>query len=189
MDSSDPSAHPLAPGRTPEDVAKIVQQALDTITDPDVIAALKPLLTTPKLIQCEWDYGERGQTFPAWIVLEHPPSGTGIAYSDFGFGPQTPWGLIWLTHSGFGMDSGWYNSLDGAFVESRASEGLRIWDIVKTNVDHSVVEITETSLTLTEAIKKSAELNAPLRDNPLLIRTQPFYTMKPRTTYHDHGTI
>jgi len=94
------------------------------MTDKTLVAAIEPLLVAPHREDREWDYGPANQTYPCWIVLEHPPSNTGIAYCIEGFGPRCPWGLLWLNgeHLNMGMDSGWYTSLEGAFRESRACD-------------------------------------------------------------------
>ncbi len=85
--------------------------------------AIVPLLVKPRLEDRPWDYGP-DQTYPCWIVLEHPPSNTGIAYCAEGFGPRSPWGLLFLRgeHLGMGMDAGWYTKLEDAFRESRACD-------------------------------------------------------------------
>jgi hypothetical protein len=58
------------------------------------------------------------QTYPCWIVLEHAPSNTAIAYCAEGFGPGCPWGLLFLEgeHLSMGMDSGWFTYLSMRFA-------------------------------------------------------------------------
>ena len=90
-----------------------------------VAAALRLHLIEPRRCLLEWDYGHphrefREPRYPGFVVAEFAESGTGIAYSEYGFGPASPWGLIWLERPGYGMDSGWYVSLEGAFRESMA---------------------------------------------------------------------
>jgi len=60
-----------------------------------------------------------------WTVLEHQPSGTGIAYCEEGFGPDFPWGLVFLSgpHMSMGMDSAWFASLEDAVRKSPAWQG------------------------------------------------------------------
>jgi hypothetical protein len=55
-------------------------------------------------------------------VLEHTPSGTGVAYSEQGFGPRYPWGLLWISgkYLSMGMADAWYDSLEDAVRESFA---------------------------------------------------------------------
>ncbi len=57
---------------------------------------------------------------PGFVIAEFAESGTGIAFSDYGFGPSAPWILIFLDRPGFGMDSSAYARLEGAFRESMA---------------------------------------------------------------------
>ena len=105
---------------TKETVVEKVAAELSQITDAQVLASIRALLVTPRLQHREWDYGAAGEAYPCWIVLEHPASRTGIAYSEYGFGPQNPWGLVWLDNDGIGMDCCWYSTLEYAFRESMA---------------------------------------------------------------------
>ena len=77
---------------------------------------------TPYPVERDWDYGNSGERFVCWTVLEHPDSNTGIAYCAQGFGPKHPWGLVFLSgpYMSIGMDSGWYASLEDAMRESMA---------------------------------------------------------------------
>ena len=63
--------------------------------------------------------------YVCWTILEHRPSGTGVAYREEGFGPEFPWGLVFLSgpHMNMGMDSAWFASLEDAVRESRAWDG------------------------------------------------------------------
>jgi len=66
------------------------------------------------------------------MVLVHPASNTGIAYSEFGFGPRTPWGLLFLEgteHMSMGMDSGWFSHFLDAYFDSKAVTELPIWRV------------------------------------------------------------
>jgi len=103
------------------DIEELVQIELSHM-DAVLAAALRSCLVTPHVEQREWDYGPDGQTYPCWIVLEHHPSNTGIAYCAEGFGD--PWGLLFLRgeHLSMGMDSGWFSSLEHAFRGSPACD-------------------------------------------------------------------
>jgi len=68
--------------------------------------------------------------------LNHERSNTGIAYCEEGFGPERPWGLVWLSgddRMSIGMDSGWYGMFMEAYFESFAAADLPIWRIFKTD--------------------------------------------------------
>lgn len=107
----------------------VIQQKVDAelsrIDDATLLSTMKPLLVVPRREMREWDYGDPGQTFPCWIVLDHVPTNTCIAYCDNGFGPSSPWGLLFIAgdYLSMGMDSGWYSKLEDAFRESMAWDG------------------------------------------------------------------
>jgi len=107
----------------------VIQQKVDAelsrIVDTGVLDALKSLLVVPRYEMREWNYGEAGQEFPCWVVLDHVPTNTCIAYCEYGFGPSTPWGLLFIAgeYLSMGMDSGWYSNLEDAFRESMAWDG------------------------------------------------------------------
>ena len=147
--------------RTIREIEKIVQSELFTISLPEIVAAIKPLLVTPTMHLRNWDYGQPGEAYHCWTVLEHPESDTAIVYSDDGFGPTCPWGLVGLSASDkwFGMDSGWFRTLEDAFCDSFAVSDLPIWNLVRHDPDgsHSVVE---TTLSLDNACEKANSFNS-----------------------------
>ncbi len=102
-----------------------VHAELSQIVDADLLAAMQPLLVVPRCELRGWDYGALGQEFPCWIILDHPPTNTCIAYCQHGFGPLSPWGLLFIAgqYLSMGMDSGWYSRLEDAFRESMAWDG------------------------------------------------------------------
>jgi hypothetical protein len=110
---------------TAEEISFLVRQQLDHITDPVLLNRIHKLLVTPYPVERGWDYDREGQRFTCWTVLEHPPSNTGIAYCEQGFGPSDPWGLVFLSgeHLNIGMDSGWFPTLESAMRESSAWDG------------------------------------------------------------------
>ena len=103
-------------------IATLVRKEIADISDRVLREALEKLLVDPYCTERAWDYGDEGQTYPCWIVLEHPASNTGIAYCAEGFGPSDPWGLVFLSgeHMSIGMDSAWFANLEDAFRESAA---------------------------------------------------------------------
>src|SRR5262245_53639229 len=107
------------------EVTRLVEQQLRAIAQPDLVALARSLLVAPRLESRPWDYGEPNQSFPCWVVLEHPSSNTGIAYCAQGFGPSSPWGLLFLSgeHIGMGMDSAWFASLEDALRNCAAWYG------------------------------------------------------------------
>lgn len=125
----------------------LVERELSCVTDVRVMSRVRSLLVEPRPELRDWDYGDPGQQYVCWMVLEHPASQTGIAYCKNGFGPESPWGLIGLGSAGaeynsMGMDSGWFPTLRGAFIESSAAASLPIWRVFKTDASGVRVPIT-----------------------------------------------
>ncbi len=69
-----------------------------------------------------WDWQKPLKQYPVWVVAESSVYDYGIAYSDYGFGPERPWGLIFLSKNNFDADYCWYDSLKDAYLESRLIE-------------------------------------------------------------------
>jgi hypothetical protein len=121
----------------PQALSAMVESELALLTDSRVIQFAKSLLVAPTMIMRGWDYGREGQEYPCWNVLEHQPSNTGIAYCEHGFGPRSPWGLVFLTRdearTSIGMDSSWFTTFLQAFFESQAATDLPIWRVFKSD--------------------------------------------------------
>jgi hypothetical protein len=110
----------------------LVDDELARMAEARVTSHIRSLLTEPKPVLRDWDYGEKGQQYVCWTVLEDHASNTGIAYCESGFGPRAPWGLIWLEDSSIGMDSCWYTTFLQTYFESKAATLLPIWRVFKT---------------------------------------------------------
>jgi hypothetical protein len=95
------------------------------ISDPAVRDLVHRLRVEPYPVERDWDYGKPDERYVCWTVLEHRPSNTGVAYCDAGFGPASPWGLVFLSgpHMNIGMDSAWFATLEGAVRDSMAWDG------------------------------------------------------------------
>ena len=104
------------------EIRKLVESELSRLRDKRVLPRIQELLVEPYPVERAWDYGTPGQTFICWTVLEHRDSNTGIAYCEHGFGPENPWGLVFLSgpHMAIGMDSAWFPSFEIALKESMA---------------------------------------------------------------------
>ena len=109
---------------TDSQISALIELELNRISNPKTAKLIRRLLIPPHCEQRPWDYGAPNETFPCWIIGEHPPSNTAFAYCEHGFGPRCPWGLLHRSgkYMGMGMDSGWYTSLEGAVRESFAWE-------------------------------------------------------------------
>jgi len=119
----------------PETLKALVERELESLSDARVLAHIRTMLVEPEVVLRAWDYGKPGDKYPCWTVLKHAASKTGIAYCEFGFGPQCPWRLVWLEENGeqgsIGMDTGWFTSLVDAYFDSFAAAELPIWRVFK----------------------------------------------------------
>jgi hypothetical protein len=109
----------------------LIEAELSALTDERVVHHVRSLLVAPQPQSRQWDYGAPDAAFPCWVVLVHKASDTGIAYSEFGFGPRLPWGLLSLGvgHLSMGMDSSWFRCFLDAYFDSFASTELPIWRV------------------------------------------------------------
>lgn len=116
----------------------LIESEIKKISDPRVLSHIQQLLVAPYEISRAWDYGQPNQEFVCWSVLEHPQSNTGIAYCEFGFGPRSPWGLVFLSGSAeqmsIGMDCNWYTSFEEAYFESKVAAELPIWRVYRQHI-------------------------------------------------------
>jgi hypothetical protein len=123
-------------------VATLVNEQLAAIRDPVVREALGLRVQVPVLHHRSWDYGVADEQLPCWLVLEDPSTDTGIAYSEVGFGPASPWGLVSLGHLWFGMDCGWFTRLEDAFVDSHLGGSLQVWDLIDPHGSPVLASVT-----------------------------------------------
>ena len=113
----------------PANIARLIAGELSFLTDQKVKQAVLDGLVDPRPITLDWDYGPPGQQFDGWIVFDHETeSDTLIVYCEHGFGPMSPWGLVFATPRegirSMGMDSGWFRSFMDAFWDSHAATPL-----------------------------------------------------------------
>ena len=116
---------------TSDEIVALIQNDMRTVNDVRVSRYITSLLITPPLRQLlSWDYGLPKDAFDGFLALDHPKSGTGIAYCEQGFGPAAPWGLISTRRDelppSMGTSDGWFPRFLDAFFESKASTALNI---------------------------------------------------------------
>jgi len=106
-------------------VTELVNREVAKIVQPELLDVIRKFRVEPRCEQRAWDYGEKEQSFPCWVVVEHKASNTCICYCENGFGPTYPWGLLFIlgAHLSIGMDSGWFRTLEDVVRESAAWEG------------------------------------------------------------------
>ena len=127
-----------------------IEGELASVSDERVTSHVRRLLVEPSVALLLWSYGEPGQRYPCWTVLDDAPhSSTVIVYCAQGFGPRCPWGLV---RSGIevddgqvsmGMDSGWFPTFMDAFLDSIAANALPIWCVFKELSDGAKAPVSE----------------------------------------------
>ena len=108
-------------------VRALVADQLAMVRNPEIRLALQAVLVDPVPEQRIWDYGEPGERFTCWLIARSPTCRVGIAYCAQGFGPRSPWGLVFIDDDAIGQDAGWFPTLEEAFRDSwlwdEANEG------------------------------------------------------------------
>jgi hypothetical protein len=110
------------PDRTGDEVRTLVEAEVAKFISRDFPNGLKTFLVKPRLEMRTWDWHEPLKEYQVWIVAESSRFDYGIAFSDYGFGPEYPWGLVFSSHSNFDADCCWYFSLEEAYKDSRLLE-------------------------------------------------------------------
>jgi hypothetical protein len=149
--------------RRAEEIKNIVNTEMERIKDPVIYSALKSLLVFPIAHLRAWEWDSLQKEYQCWTVMEDKDSATGIVYSDFGFGPKKPWGLVFLSELNFGMNTGWFSNLEDTFCDSFTASSLPVWNVVKNNSDNTI-ETIAVSLSLDDAFEKRDEENALLAE-------------------------
>ena len=125
----------------------LVERELEQLSDARVLANIRRLLVAPRPILRDWNYGKPGEQYPCWEILNDDPSnsGTGIVYCESGFGPERPWGLVWLSGDNLSMgdDSGWFSTFLDAYFDCFAPTVLPIWRVVKHNSSGNPIPLTD----------------------------------------------
>jgi hypothetical protein len=144
---------------TADEVTALATGELTSIADSVVRDALRARLVLPQRHLRNWDYGPEGQQFPCWTIALDHVSDTAIVYSQYGFGPDSPWGLVSISDLWFGMDAGWFLRLEDAFVESYLASDLPIWNVVQQD-DGLTTEVVASSLTMDDAFRRRDAVQA-----------------------------
>lgn len=110
------------PDRTAAEIRLFVEGEAAKFGDPAIAKGLRTFLMPPRLEMRTWDWRKPYVEYPVWVVAESPQYDYGIVFSDYGFAPEFPWGLVFLSHSNFDADYCWYRSLEQAYKESRLIE-------------------------------------------------------------------
>jgi hypothetical protein len=120
---------------TSNSLRAMIEAELRALNDAAALPFIKERLIEPRVVMREWDYGAPGQQYPCWTIFEDRAWDLAIVYCEEGFGPQRPWGMVWIGNSGrptsMGMDSGWYPTFVGAFLDSQVATELPIWRVYR----------------------------------------------------------
>jgi hypothetical protein len=109
---------------TLKDVSRAVELELRDFRFSDVLAAFRPLLVAPRRQDREWEYCSSHVRVECWIIAQLNSS-LGIAYSQEGHGPSSPWGLVYTDSDDHcGPDCSWYSKLEDAFIQSGEWNGM-----------------------------------------------------------------
>src|SRR5260370_39341323 len=101
-----------APDRTTDEVRILVETQMRKITSRSLARGLETFLTNPRPEMRVWGWSKKPAEYPVWVIAESSRYDYGIVFSDYGFAPEHPWGLIFLSHSGFDADYCWYPTLE-----------------------------------------------------------------------------
>jgi hypothetical protein len=119
----------------------LIERELAHVSDERVLAHIRSLLVEPKCVHLDWDYGQPGERYPCWEVLN-----AHIVYCESGFGPRCPWGLVLLGGEelpSMGMDSGWFPTFMEAYFDSFPVTDLPIWRVFRTTGSKAREPVTE----------------------------------------------
>jgi len=110
------------PDRTTEEIRLLVEDAVGKIRDPIIVEGLRTFLVPPRQEMRTWDWHKPYAKYPVWVVAESLLYDYGIVFTDYGFAPECPWGLVLSSHDNFDADYCWYPSLEETYKESRLIE-------------------------------------------------------------------
>lgn len=110
------------PDRTTDEVRLLVEAVVRKIADARIVQGLQGFLVEPHLEMRTWGWRKPLEDYPVWVVAESSLYDYGIVFSDYGFAPENPWGLVFLSHRGFNADFCWYPALEDAYKDSRLRE-------------------------------------------------------------------
>jgi len=102
----------------PDALIRLIAFEVGRIPDPTRREALRGLLIEPLLQHRGAEFGDSGARYPTWLIGRGEQASIGLAYSEFGYGPETPWGYVSISHLSLGTEAQWFSHLDDAFIAS-----------------------------------------------------------------------
>lgn len=110
------------PGRTADEIRVLVEGAIGVINDSFIAEGLRAFLIPPRQQMRTWDWEKPYVKYPVWVVGASSHYDYGIAFSDYGFAPELPWGLVFSSGDNFDADYCWFPTLEKAYRDSQLIE-------------------------------------------------------------------
>lgn len=97
---------------------KLLDKEMESISYLPARKWVKEHLVKPWQKTLLWEYGNQ-EPFQAWVFANFQERNVVAAYcSDGGFGALgSPWGIIFSNDDYFGMDAGWYSTLESLIMD------------------------------------------------------------------------
>src|SRR6185369_1801557 len=89
-------------------------------------SSLGELRVPPWLEMRGWGYGDVAKEYPCWVVAAQPVYELVLVYSESGFGPTYPWGVLDAGSTSLGTDAAWF---------TRLAEAIAAFEFVKVEPD------------------------------------------------------
>ena len=105
--------------KTKAEIIKEIKHQLKLIEKKELKEKIENFLVDPTLYHAIWDYNEKQDKYPCWLIIKSEKDDTGIIYSEYGFSFGN-WGLLKLSDQPFhfGPDFNWFPTLEEAFLNS-----------------------------------------------------------------------
>jgi hypothetical protein len=107
-----------------EQIATLIERDLSSLDDRQAVDRVRSMLIEPILTQCRWEYvgwdaAKTPSVCPCWTVLTNERTRVAIVFSELGFGPRCPWGLISMDEElpSMGQDNGWFPTFHQAAAD------------------------------------------------------------------------
>jgi hypothetical protein len=95
-----------------QEFARLLRREIASLQSPRRRAFIERRLVEPHQVTIHWEYGH-DEPYLAWTFADMGERDVVAQYCLGGFGAMgAPWGINFRSASHFGMDFGWYRSLD-----------------------------------------------------------------------------
>lgn len=105
-----------------EEFKKVLVAELSRLRSTDLRSFIEARLVPPYQTELEWEYGAN-ESFDAWTFAIMGERDVVVQFCKGGFGAMgSPWGINFRTAGHFGMDAGWYSTLQELLEDWKTSE-------------------------------------------------------------------